>query len=69
MRKRITAFLLLCVVLCLCGCKEEKKASAEVKEILMIGDERALYFAEELYNVAKAAGVEMRVCRSSSVWQ
>ena len=57
---RIIALILVMVMLC--GCSEEKKEkNGEVINILMIGDCRSLYFAEELCKVADAADVNLRV--------
>jgi hypothetical protein len=62
MKKLTRMIALLMVLLILGGCSEEKKESGDVLEILMIGDERVLHFAQELYDVADAAGVQLRVC-------
>ena len=67
--------LILAMLLCACG--EKKAATTEpTKEImqkadpaeddvfnlLMVGHSGCYYYTDELFNVAKAAGVKMRVC-------
>ena len=42
--------------------KIPKPAEDDVIDVLMVGHSFCYYYVEELYNVAKAAGVKMRVC-------
>lgn len=68
--------LLMAAVLCGCGNTEnapdtqpqkkimqkEDPASDDVFNLLMVGHSGCYYYTDELYQVAKAAGVKMRVC-------
>lgn len=75
--KRLFCILLVVMLLVLCGCNatpQETTASTEtvnsgpnpkeddVMNILMIGNSFCYYYVEELYGIAKAAGIDMRVC-------
>lgn len=75
--KRLFCILLVVMLLVLCGCNatpQETTASTEtvnsgpnpkeddVMNILMVGNSFCYYYVEELYGIAKAAGIDMRVC-------
>lgn len=75
--KKIVCLLLTVLLLGLCGCNavpKETSASTEagntgpdpkednVMNILMVGNSGCYYYVEELYGIAKAAGVDMRIC-------
>ncbi len=75
--KRLFCFFLAVMLLGLCGCNatpQENTAPTEtvkpgpdpkednVMNILMIGNSACYYYVEELYGIAKAAGIKMRVC-------
>ena len=73
----IAIFLLLCMVLSACGQTESvttvpeetmniyqksDPAQDDTLNLLMIGNSGCYYFVEELYGLAEAAGIKMRVC-------
>lgn len=71
----ISLCLALSMVFAACGNKEEQPteptqkimqksdpAEDDVFNLLMVGHSGCYYYTDELYNVAKAAGVKMRVC-------
>ena len=72
----LLACLLMVAVLCGCGNTEntpdtqpqknimqkEDPAGDDVFNLLMVGHSGCYYYTDELYQVAKAAGVKMRVC-------
>ena len=75
--KKLLCLMLAVLLLALCGCNaapqetvpptEPVKSGPDPKEdnvmnILMIGNSFCYYYVEELYGIAKAAGVDMRVC-------
>ena len=76
--KKIIALLLLVLMvfsMAACGTTETPETTAakeimqksdpaedDVFNLLMVGHSGCYYYTEELYNVAKAAGVKMRVC-------
>lgn len=75
--KKLFCLFLAVMLLGLCGCNaspQETSAPTEtgnpapdpkednVMNILMVGNSFCYYYVEELYGIAKAAGVDMRVC-------
>ena len=75
--KKLFCLFLAVVLLGLCGCNatpQETAAATEtvksgpdpkednVMNILMVGNSFCYYYVEELYGIAKAAGIDMRIC-------
>ena len=75
--KKLFCLFLAVMLLGLCGCNaapQETTATTEtvnagpdpkedtVMNILMVGNSFCYYYVEELYGIAKAAGVDMRIC-------
>ena len=73
MKQYISLFLVILILaaLCLTGCKSKKgvntfdttgtPASKEIRKVLMIGSSYSYYYCDELYELAKADGIEMRI--------
>ncbi len=75
--KKLFCLFLAVMLLGLCGCNaapQETTATTEtvnagpdpkedtVMNILMVGNSFCYYYVEELYGIAKAAGIDMRIC-------